>query len=123
MARWLLVFLTFALTAQFVWAAVATYCGHETAPTSFHIGHHVHQHRAGPVESGHQEGEGDMSSGSLASEHVDCSYCHVSVAQVGSVQGASFGTFHSLPFAGMLFKPLISTLEADIERPKWARAD
>lgn len=132
--RWLLVLLLLALPAQFVWAAAARYCAHERSPTSFHLGHHAHEHRVAAPEAAHDaahdgapgaaQAAGDTQSGaeSNALSHSDCSYCHGVVAQVAA-QGPPLGAApvpHSGIPAATAF--LDGGLQASIERPKWTRA-
>jgi hypothetical protein len=40
MRRYLIIFLLLLLPFQFSWAAVASYCQHETESSTQHIGHH-----------------------------------------------------------------------------------
>lgn len=128
--RWLLALLLFALPAQFVWAAAARYCAHERTPTSFHLGHHAHEHHVATFDAAPGDGADavhgatDAQDGTepTASSHSDCSYCHGVVAQVAT-QGEPLG-------APPVPRGLIPTAtafidvgpQASIERPKWTHA-
>jgi hypothetical protein len=79
MRRWLIVSFMLLMQVQFVWAAAAAYCGHETsAAASAHFGHHEHRHQGGGIQSTDDAGKG------IASLHLDCESCH-------------FGTSANLP--------------------------
>ena len=70
MRRWFLIFLVVFLPMQLSWAAVASYCEHETEATAQHVGHHEHQHQADaePTDSDNSKAFG--------SSDTDCSACH-----------------------------------------------
>ena len=70
MRRWLLVFLLVLLPLQLTWAAVSTYCQHESKSSIRHIGHHIHKH-AGSLSGG--DGVDSSEVGSLEN---DCGVCH-----------------------------------------------
>jgi len=44
MKKFLAIFLLVLLPLQFSWAAMASYCEHETSVTATHPGHHTHDH-------------------------------------------------------------------------------
>ena len=108
----------FALPAQFVWAAAAGYCAHESDPVSFHIGHHTHEHRASATDAG----EPEAAKSPVTQAHTDCSYCHAVVAQFASPQPSTTGPppRHIVESADTDF--LGTGAENSIERPKWTRA-
>ena len=56
MRRWLLILLLMSLPFQFSWAAMATYCEHESGARAQHVGHHEHQH-----QHQHQQPAGESS--------------------------------------------------------------
>lgn len=110
----------FALPTQFVWAAAAGYCAHESDPVSFHVGHHVHEHRASLTDA--DETGTETARNPVTQAHTDCSYCHAVVAQFASPQPAT-----TVPTPRHTFEPSDSDLlgtgaENSIERPKWTRA-
>ena len=69
MRHWLAVLLLVFLPFQFSWAAVGTYCEHETGKNAQHFGHHEHEHR--PVATTSVE-----ESTSKASPGLDVADCH-----------------------------------------------
>ncbi len=74
MRRWLLIFLMVLLPLQLSWAAVASYCEHESSgATTQHLGHHEHQHEidAGPVDSSNGK-----TTGTSGAVDLDCGTCH-----------------------------------------------
>ena len=44
MRRWFFVLLLVFMPLQFSWAALATYCEHESGAQTQHLGHHEHEH-------------------------------------------------------------------------------
>ena len=89
MRRYIAIFLLAMLPLQFSWAAVASYCGHETQASTGHFGHHDHEHHAhassdaGPAaaaganltSSPDEAGgvKGDKLPGAM---DLDCGHCH-----------------------------------------------
>ncbi len=76
MRRWLLIFLVVLLPMQLSWAAVASYCQHEssTATTTQHVGHHEHQHEAEAASANNSDKSTHPSSAGAVD--VDCGTCH-----------------------------------------------
>ncbi len=118
MRRWLAIILLTLLPIQFSWAAVASYCEHETTTNAPHVGHHEHQHHA-DLSVVTDPGAADQKA--PGSVDLDCGQCHGSCAAV------------PLPRVALL--PLITTARPDSladvferahaptppERPQWAR--
>ena len=52
MRRWLSILLLVFMPFQFSWAAVGTYCEHESGTRAKHFGHHEHKHQQPAGESG-----------------------------------------------------------------------
>jgi hypothetical protein len=115
MRRFLILFLLFALPLQVSWAAVATYCKHESGAAAQHFGHHEHVHQAKQPEPAKDP--------STLTVDNDCVTCHLANAGVLPI-----------PFLSMPSEPLqaerlgrhIALLPCLLpdrpERPKWARA-
>lgn len=85
MRRWLLVFLVVLLPMQLSWAAVASYCQHESdsATTSQHVGHHEHQHEADAASAATDLP--DTSANPMTATgavDVDCGTCHAGCCTV-----------------------------------------
>jgi hypothetical protein len=74
MRRYLAIFLLVLLPLQFSWAAMASYCEHETSVTAKHPGHHTHDH----ASVDHQESSKN-SPQSTGMDH-DCATCHMGCA-------------------------------------------
>ncbi|WP_416221439.1 cation efflux protein, CzcI family [Rhodoferax sp.] len=70
MRRWLLVFLLVLLPLQLTWAAVSTYCQHESMPSVQHIGHHAHKHATVTTDN---DGSAGVDGVSVENE---CGVCH-----------------------------------------------
>jgi len=75
--RFLAIVLLALLPLQFSWAAVATYCGHETEAAADHLGHHEHQHHADAdthaVLAADADADGDKTPSAM---DLDCGHCH-----------------------------------------------
>lgn len=84
MRRCLAIVLLALLPLQFSWAAVAVYCGHESAVRAAHFGHHTHQHPADAgadaadkskkAEAASAAKKADAGS-SMHGQHPDCGQC------------------------------------------------
>jgi hypothetical protein len=74
MRRWLLLLLMIVMSTQFVWAAAAPYCGHESnLAAKKHFGHHEHKHQAD--QEAPKVADPPVEKGTLF--HVDCESCHL----------------------------------------------
>ncbi|OGB24879.1 MAG: hypothetical protein A3I66_13780 [Burkholderiales bacterium RIFCSPLOWO2_02_FULL_57_36] len=115
MRRFLIILLLFALPLQVSWAAVATYCKHESGVAAQHFGHHEHAHQAKQAEP--------VKDPSTLTVDNDCVACHL--ASAGLLPTAFLSTLSEPLQAEQLGRhiPLISYLLPDRpERPKWMRA-
>lgn len=74
MRRWSIILLLALLPLQLSWAAVSTYCQHETDAAAQHFGHHEHQHHAD------KKAEDDTSTKTLGAVDADCPVCHAGCA-------------------------------------------
>lgn len=73
MRRWLSILLLVLMPFQFSWAAVATYCEHESGTRAKHFGHHEHKHQQPAGES--SEASKVKLSGALGGV-LDTADCH-----------------------------------------------
>jgi len=73
--KWLAIFLLVFMPLQLGWAAVASYCQHETGAAAQHTGHHDHQHKA--VDG--KAASPDPAKAALGSD-PDCAFCHAGCA-------------------------------------------
>ncbi len=111
MRRWLSILLLVLLPFQFTWSVAASYCGHESAPSTHHIGHHTHQHDDGSAEK--------SKSPSKLAPDTDCGTCHLSAAKTVPADAAELdapvtqvlGTGAALRFS--------SRAPDHPERPNW----
>ncbi|AKZ62498.1 hypothetical protein F506_07240 [Herbaspirillum hiltneri N3] len=76
MKRYALIFLLMLLPFQFSWAAVASYCQHESDPVAQHVGHHA----AADSKQDQQPDNSDDSKFNTGSD-ADCSFCHFSCSK------------------------------------------
>lgn len=114
MRRWFLIFLVVFLPMQLSWAAVASYCEHETEATAQHVGHHEHQHQADaqPADSDSPKATGTVD--------ADCGACHAGccTAMLQSIPLLTIcqsSDAHSAPALRLSSHP--ASLP---ERPNWA---
>lgn len=130
MRRWLLVFLVLLLPLQFSWAAVASYCQHEsaaaTSPTQQqHVGHHEHQHHgdATPVQAqpdkGAKAAPTDTDTGPDTLD-LDCGTCHAGCcAPIAPTLTLVLATLPAETHGEPVFH-LSSQPSSLPERPNWA---
>lgn len=74
MRRWFIILLLTLLPLQLSWAAVSTYCQHETGAAAQHFGHHEHQHHAD------EKAKDDTGTKTLGAVDADCPSCHAGCA-------------------------------------------
>ncbi len=115
MRRFLILFLLFVLPLQVSWAAVATYCKHESGAAAQHFGHHEHAHQAKQPEPAKDP--------STLTVDNDCVACHL--AGAGMLPLA----FLSMPFELPQAEQFSASnnhrshlLPDRPERPQWMRA-
>ncbi len=114
MRGWLLVLLLISLPLQLTWAAVSSYCKHESQPTVLHLGHHQHAHTAFAVE---QETSKFVDA---ASVDQDCGVCHASCS-VAFQTSSSLSNFNQALFRPDTGSAFFFARYLDLpERPQWA---
>ncbi len=120
MRRWLAILLLVVLPHQFAWAALGSYCQHESGASAQHFGHHAHQHHAGAQPA---DGDQDAPHGAakaVAGAHADCAGCHAGgVSLPVSAANLSAGPAPRADAADLpqhLPPPPVER----VERPQWA---
>jgi hypothetical protein len=115
MRRFFIIFLLLVLPFQASWAAVATYCQHETDVKVQHMGHHAHEH-----EEAASHAAADPQAPTVDN---DCAACHMFSASVIVMPQALFAT-QSITGQGIIssadFTQILRPTRP--ERPKWSRA-
>ena len=77
MRRWLSILLLVFLPFQFSWAAVGTYCEHESGARAKHFGHHEHEHKHKHQQPAGESGEASkVKLGGASNEALDVADCH-----------------------------------------------
>lgn len=72
MRRFLLIFLVVMMPLQLSWAAVSSYCQHESGAASKHFGHHEHKH-----QQASKVGDSDQTKAkAFGTVDADCHFCH-----------------------------------------------
>lgn len=105
------------MPVQFVWAAAAPYCAHETTESaSKHFGHHFHKHQ-GSTTSDTSKASGSTG---LGGDDVDCAVCHLGCIQPPLSSYAVPGDAPSVTVLPMVAQHPGAALVERIERPKWA---
>lgn len=114
MYRWSAILLLVFLPFQFTWAALASYCQHETGAAAQHFGHHDHKHQA----NSDQKTQDNQSP--IAGIDGDCTGCHAScvTAMVGKMPSVHIATIAT----GLPWPPdfLTSPPNEQPERPNWS---
>jgi len=117
--RFLAIVLLAMLPLQLSWAAVASYCEHETQGTG-HFGHHEHQHHtdagsdAGPVADA--EAQGDKASGAM---DLDCGHCHGQCGVMLTLPARLPGSLSTAPPTATIDEAGGAHAPARPERPQW----
>ena len=126
MRRFLAIFLLALLPLQLSWAAVASYCAHETQVGAAHLGHHEHKHEhqadagpamdpvAGPVAD--TDAQGDKAPGAI---DLDCGHCHGTCGVMLTVPPGLPGTLSSAPPSATLDEAGGAHAPTGPERPQW----
>ena len=113
MPRLFMIFLIVLMPLQLSWAAMASYCQHETGAAAKHFGHHDHQHKTADGK--------DASSDSVKTigGDPDCASCHAGClsALLGAVAIASLAdsSLDTADYGARLTSPPFERLE----RPQW----
>ncbi|HAY11619.1 MAG TPA: hypothetical protein DCY18_17090 [Thauera sp.] len=121
MRRFLAIVLLAMLPLQFSWAAVASYCEHETQGTG-HFGHHEHEHHAdaGPNAEPAPEADapGDKAPGAM---DLDCGHCHGQCSVMPTLQAKVPVTLSTAPPSASANEASGAHAPARPERPQWLR--
>jgi hypothetical protein len=119
--RFLAIVLLAMLPLQFSWAAVASYCEHETQGTG-HFGHHEHEHHAdaGPNAEPAAEADapGDKAPGAM---DLDCGHCHGQCSVMPTLSAKIPGTLSTAPPSAFANEAGGAHAPARPERPQWLR--
>lgn len=121
MRRFLAIVLLAMLPLQFSWAAVASYCEHETQGTG-HFGHHEHEHHAdaGPNAEPATDADapGDKAPGAM---DLDCGHCHGQCSVMPTLSAKIPGTLSTAPPSASANEASGAHAPARPERPQWLR--
>lgn len=115
MKKLLAIFLLIALPLAWTTAAVAAYCGHETAPTEQnHVGHHADRDHSPSTIPDPENGDG------TSKPHAHCSLSHVYYSAF-PMSGSNIAYFLFPAQESWLPDTLLlpSSLPDEPERPKW----
>ncbi|MBX3624098.1 MAG: DUF2946 family protein [Rhizobacter sp.] len=121
MRRWLTILLLVMLPFQFTWAAAASYCQHETAPETQHIGHHQHEHKAASDAGKVKTDAQDAKSTKLVADN-DCGYCHLNAAKSVQLQALEVPALKGPAVQDAAVQPLPTRDPERHERPNWRLA-
>jgi hypothetical protein len=131
--RFLIVFLLAMLPLQFSWAAVASYCAHETQGAG-HFGHHEHDHAhhvsassdvgpaaaltpdASPTPDETGGAEADKAPGAM---DLDCGHCHGTCCVMLPLPLGLPGALSTAPPGAALDETDGSQAPTRPERPQW----
>ena len=113
MRRYLAIFLLVLLPLQYSWAAMASYCEHETSVTAKHPGHHTHDHAS--IDQQESSKNAPQSPGM----DDDCATCHMGCA-AALVSDLSKTTLAASDDHPLHLQVIASHLASERpERPQW----
>jgi hypothetical protein len=112
MRRWLTILLLVLMPLQLGWAALGSYCEHESGEQN-HLGHHACQHKAGAGSEDEPEpGQGP---------DADCSTCF-SASMTPGVSGVFDACSHGAGYDELAFSATpIARPVSPPDRPDWLR--
>ena len=126
--RFLTIVLLVFMPLQFSWAAVASYCGHETQAGSEHFGHHDHQHRADASDGAGQDAapmttsdaNSDAGDGKApGAMDLDCGHCHGACSMLLNRSAVLPGALSTAPPIATLDEFGGAHAPTRPERPQW----
>lgn len=116
MRRWFALLLLALLPAQFSWAAVDVYCGHEADAHALHLGHHEHAPSDGA----------DVTPNAAAADpeapavsDPDCGHCHASFASLLAPANAAVPPSSGAHPAAWTEGTVRTLAPSPPERPQW----
>lgn len=124
MRRVLAIVLLALLPLQFSWAAVASYCGHETEGAAMHLGHHEHPYHAdadalaeltADASAGTDAG-GEKAPGAM---DPDCGHCHGYCGAMLTLPAALPGGPGTVPPSATVDDAGAAHAPTRPERPQW----
>ena len=120
MRRWLSILLLVFMPFQFSWAAVATYCEHESGTRAQHFGHHEHEHKH---EYKHQQPAGESGEASKvklggALDVADCHFHCQCTVDLPSALGLLMA-IGIQPLTDWTMADAIAPVSSRPERPQW----
>ena len=120
MRRLLAIVLLALLTLQFSWAAVASYCKHETQAGAGHFVHHEHQHHGDTTVDADPavdpQAEGNKTPGAM---DVDCGHCHGHCSVMLTLSGGLPGLLAAAPPGASADEVGAAQTPTRPERPQW----
>ncbi len=120
MRRLLAIVLLVLLPLQFSWAAVASYCKHETQADAEHFGHHEHQHHGNTTVDADPavdpQAEGDTTLGAM---DVDCGHCHGHCSVMLTLSAGLVGMLAAAPPGACADEAGGAQAPTQPERPQW----
>ncbi len=112
MRKCLAIFLLVFMPLQLSWAAVASYCQHETGASAKHFGHHDHQHKAA-------DGRDAAPDAKTGGGDPDCASCHAGCSSALLGEVALQPMFSSSLDIADYWARLTSPPFERLERPQW----
>lgn len=113
MRKWLAIILLVFMPLQSSWAAVASYCQHETGAAARHFGHHDHQHKAADGK------EAAPDPANIGSGDPDCASCHAGCSSALPGDAALSPIARSSMDATDYWARLTPPPFERLERPQW----
>ena len=120
--RLLAIVLLALLPLQFSWAAVASYCGHETQAGAGHLGHHEHPQHAGEAGAAEPVADADANPGvdqAPGAMDLDCGHCHGHCSVMPTLLAGLPGALATAPPSASLDESGGAHAPSRPERPQW----
>ncbi len=115
MRRFLLIFLVVMMPLQLSWAAVSSYCQHESGAAAKHFGHHEHQHQQGTKVVGSDP----TNAKAFGAVDTDCHFCHAASPVILSNEELASSIVAEPLFASWTADASRSNPSPRPERPNW----
>ena len=117
MRRWLITLLLVLLPFQFSWAAVVSYCDHESGAPAQHVGHHDHEHVGNAADATSQADVPDLDDAS--GQHPDCGRCNASYTGLPMLMDACAPLGEASRPTATLTAATRTRAQAPPDRPQW----
>ena len=111
------------LPLQFSWAAVGSYCGHETQAEVEYFGHHDHKHHASSdlvkLDANSDVNSDAVDGKSSGAMNLDCGHCHGTCSMMLNLPLVLPGALSTAPPIATIDEPGGAHAPTRPARPQW----